>query len=201
MWRVTCICIAKSSPDTGRMWSELILIRQHKKTNKIAVIGVFVFRPCFRKDYGLHIFGYVFCFKPAAIWEETGFHSHCQFFTLLILPHLYFLFFSSSHSFGQADFDANTLCLFLSGAWKTSPDQKRWHISAQTVDQWEEYFLTDVRVFTECVSFFLSVFYSWNISQFQDDYHKWLEWFKYKFKDTYLRKLKSFVTQFGHSVN
>lgn len=164
------ICIAKSSLDMGRMWSGLTLMRQRgfsiarsplqKNTRKIAVIGVFVFRRRFRKDYALHVFGCVFCFKPAALWEETGFHSHCQFFTLLILPHLYFCFFSPPlfiPSFGRADVDANAMCLFLSGAWKTSPDQERWNISAQTVDQWEEYFLTNVRVFTESALVFVSV--------------------------------------------
>lgn len=73
-------------------------------------------------------------------------------FSLYWSYHIYiFLFLSPTPSFGHADSDANAMCLFLSGAWKTSSDQERWHISAQTVDQWEEYFLIDVRVFTEYV--------------------------------------------------
>lgn len=49
------------------------------------------------------------------------------------------------------------MCLFLSGAWKISPNQERWNITTHTVYQWEEYFLTDVWVFTESVLVFVFV--------------------------------------------
>lgn len=49
------------------------------------------------------------------------------------------------------------MCLFLSGAWKISPNQERWNITTHTVYQWEEYFLTDVWVFMESVLVFVFV--------------------------------------------
>lgn len=64
-----------------------------------------------------------FYFKWSVLWEKTGFHTHCQSLFLLILPYLYFqLFFFFCHtSFGCADIDANTMCLFISltRAWRT----------------------------------------------------------------------------------
>lgn len=70
-----------------------------------------------------------FYFKWSVFWEKTGFHTHCQSFSLLIPPYLYFqlfLFFFHT-SFGCADIDANTMCLFisLSRAWKTFLSQEK----------------------------------------------------------------------------
>lgn len=81
------------------------------------------------------------------------------------------------------------MCLFLSGAWKISPNQERWNITTHTVYQWEEYFLTDVWVFTESVLVFVFVVTAkiYLCSRMININDQTGFSYKYKLKDKYLR--------------
>lgn len=133
--------------DVRWMWSELMPKKKKKATFKNPVLlfskNIFLFSLNTLAIYADNLREFChFCFsasfewglccpsllstsyfKWSVLWQKTGFHTHCQSLFLLIPPYLYFqlfLFFCHT-SFGCADIDANTMCLFisLSRAWGT----------------------------------------------------------------------------------
>lgn len=87
-----------------------------KNTRKIAVIGVFVFRCRFRKDYALHVLRVLFQTSCALRVNRIS-QSLSVFHFTDPATFIFSLFFPLLiPSFGRADVDANAMCLFLSGA-------------------------------------------------------------------------------------